>query len=89
MLILYMYFNTMLQSDWLMRGSIYHLILPLIQNMASNAQNELGRPRKTSQYRDFLQELEPAAASELASFPGVGRQPVHRFGIVALNGLLI
>ncbi len=69
----------MLQSDWLIRGSINHLILPLIQNMASNAQNELGRPGKTSQYRDFLQQLEPAAATELASFPGVCWQPVYNW----------
>ncbi len=45
--------------------------------MASNALNEAG---KTSQYRDFFQELEceyGAAATELASFSGVGRQPVY------------
>ncbi len=49
--------------------------------MASNAQNELIGPGKTSQYRDFFPELERAAATELASFPGVGRQPVYWLGI--------
>ncbi len=61
-----LYFNAMLQSDWLIRGSINHIlpliqfILPLIQSMASNAQNEVIGPGKTSQYQDFFPELEPA-----------------------------